>query len=73
MVNIDCSTQLHRRISQVDIILIKASGKKVKVEIQNIKKLIIRMSKEAKERYLEKKCKDIEIHMRINSRNVAYK
>jgi len=40
---------------------------------QALRNLIIRKSKEAKEKYLEEKCKEIDILMRTGKREAAYK
>lgn len=37
------------------------------------KEILYYKSKEAKEKYLEEKCKDIEVQMRNGSRDAAYK
>jgi hypothetical protein len=42
-------------------------------EYRELRNLIIRRSKEAKETFLEEKCKEIEVQMRNGNRDAAYK
>jgi len=44
-----------------------------KWKYRELRNLVVRKSKEAKKKYLEEKCKDIEVQMRTSSRDAAYK